>query len=75
VTATGGEDVTVSDFVREGGCSGSWGSTRPTGSFVIAGNPSWREAEYALMGDREVLYDASKPWPPDFPVESGTIGC
>ncbi|PAZ09867.1 hypothetical protein CLM62_44390 [Streptomyces sp. SA15] len=44
-------------------------------SFVIAGNPSWREAEYAQMGDREVLYDASKPWPPDFPVESGSIGC
>ncbi|MFI0516054.1 hypothetical protein RKD19_002685 [Streptomyces canus] len=43
-------------------------------SFVVSGTPSWREAEYALMGDREALYDASKPWPPDFPVESGSIG-
>ncbi|MEU9185843.1 hypothetical protein AB0D14_15065 [Streptomyces sp. NPDC048484] len=40
-------------------------------SFVIGGKPSWREAEYELMGDREALYDTSKPWPPDFPVESG----
>ncbi|MGW7409148.1 hypothetical protein ACWGI9_36575 [Streptomyces sp. NPDC054833] len=42
-------------------------------SFVIGGRPSWREAEYELMGDREALYDASQPWPPDFPVESGTV--
>ncbi|MFF1969931.1 hypothetical protein ACFVW5_41155 [Streptomyces sp. NPDC058232] len=44
------------------------------GSFVIGANPSWREAEYALMGDRESLYDLSKPWPPDFPVETGNVG-
>ncbi|KUO16634.1 hypothetical protein [Streptomyces dysideae] len=43
-------------------------------SFVIGGRPSWREAEYELMGDREALYDASKPWPPDFPVVSGSVG-
>ncbi|MHB9862103.1 hypothetical protein [Streptomyces sp. YIM S03343] len=43
-------------------------------SFVIGGNPSWREAEYELMGDREALYDARLPWPPDFPVESGNVG-
>ena len=43
-------------------------------SFVVSGTPSWREAEYDLMGDREALYDASKPWPPDFPAESGTVG-
>lgn len=43
-------------------------------SFVVSGAPSWREAEYALMGDREALYDASEPWPPDFPVEFGSIG-
>ena len=42
-------------------------------SFVIGSNPSWREAEYTQMGDREMLYDAAKPWPPDFPVESGTV--
>ncbi|CAM5421681.1 hypothetical protein [Streptomyces canus] len=43
-------------------------------SFVLSGRPSWREAEYALMGDREALYDASLPWPPDFPTESGSVG-
>ncbi|MFE3036955.1 hypothetical protein ACFXKY_35540 [Streptomyces canus] len=43
-------------------------------SFVVSGTPSWREAEYALMGDREALYDASLPWPPDFPAESGSVG-
>ncbi|WP_124717685.1 hypothetical protein [Streptomyces sp. NBC_00987] len=36
--------------------------------------PNWREAEYALMTDRESLYDWSKPWPPDFPVETGNVG-
>ncbi|MFE7409366.1 hypothetical protein [Streptomyces laurentii] len=40
-------------------------------SFVVGGNPSWREAEYALMGERESLYDG--PWPPDFPAESGNV--
>ncbi|MET9460603.1 hypothetical protein ABZY05_36895 [Streptomyces canus] len=43
-------------------------------SFVVSGTPSWREAEYALMGDREALYDAPLPWPPDFPADAGTIG-
>ncbi|MFF4491057.1 hypothetical protein ACFY0F_32110 [Streptomyces sp. NPDC001544] len=43
-------------------------------SFIVGGQPSWREAEYELMGDREALYDSSLPWPPDFPVESGTVG-
>ncbi|MDQ0907550.1 hypothetical protein QFZ22_003535 [Streptomyces canus] len=43
-------------------------------SFVVSGTPSRREAEYALMGDREALYDASLPWPPDFPADAGTIG-
>ncbi|WP_020122727.1 hypothetical protein [Streptomyces canus] len=43
-------------------------------SFVVSGTPSWCEAEYALMGDREALYDASLPWPPDFPAESGSVG-
>ncbi|APE26377.1 MULTISPECIES: hypothetical protein [Streptomyces] len=40
-------------------------------SFVVASNPNWREAEYALMGDRESLYDG--PWPPEFPAESGNV--
>ncbi|MFD9565243.1 hypothetical protein [Streptomyces sp. NPDC059994] len=43
------------------------------GSFVVGGNPGWREAEYELMGGREYLYDWSKPWPPEFPAESGTV--
>ncbi|MFI2431068.1 hypothetical protein [Streptomyces sp. NPDC018693] len=42
-------------------------------SFVISRKPSWREAEYELMGDREALYDTSKPWPPGFPAESGLV--
>ncbi|MFI8007903.1 hypothetical protein [Streptomyces sp. NPDC086010] len=40
-------------------------------SFVVGGNPSWREAEYALMGERESLYEG--PWPPDFPTVSGNV--
>ncbi|MFJ8492023.1 hypothetical protein ACIRBZ_27295 [Streptomyces sp. NPDC094038] len=43
-------------------------------SFVVGGRPSWREAEYELMGDREALYDASKPWPPEFPAQWGSVG-
>jgi hypothetical protein len=43
------------------------------GSFVVGGIPSWREAEYELMVDREFLYDMSKPWPPDYPVETGHV--
>jgi hypothetical protein len=43
-------------------------------SFVLSGTPSRREAEYALMGDREARYDASLPWPPGFPAEYGTLG-
>ncbi|MFF3760224.1 hypothetical protein [Streptomyces sp. NPDC002185] len=40
-------------------------------SFVVSANPGWREAEYALMGERESLYDS--PWPPEFPAESGNV--
>ncbi|MFF1512256.1 hypothetical protein [Streptomyces sp. NPDC058326] len=40
-------------------------------SFVVSSNPSWREAEYALMSEGQSLYD--EPWPPDFPVESGQV--
>lgn len=43
-------------------------------SFVIGSNPSWREAEYEAMGDREVLFGSSSPWPPEFPVQSGIVG-
>ncbi|MFB8314237.1 hypothetical protein ACFC5T_37865 [Streptomyces sp. NPDC055961] len=40
-------------------------------SFVVSAHPSWREAEYALMGERQSLYDG--PWPPEFPAESGHV--
>ncbi|MFC9792432.1 hypothetical protein [Streptomyces sp. NPDC057695] len=40
-------------------------------SFVVSSNPSWREAEYDLMGGREVLFES--PWPPEFPAESGSV--
>jgi hypothetical protein len=42
------------------------------GSFVVGANPSWREAERALMGDRESLY-SGEPWPQGFPMESGHV--
>ncbi|MFE9539638.1 hypothetical protein [Streptomyces sp. NPDC006691] len=42
------------------------------GSFVVSGNPSWREAEFSLM-DRESLFDHSKPWPPVYPAQWGTV--
>ncbi|AJF63196.1 hypothetical protein [Streptomyces vietnamensis] len=42
-------------------------------SFVVSANPSWREAEYALMGERQSLYDPREPWPPEFPAESGHV--
>lgn len=51
----------------------TWTLERGGDSFVVGANPSWREAEYELMGDRTSLYDASKPWPPEFPVESGHV--
>ncbi|MFG3310034.1 hypothetical protein [Streptomyces wuyuanensis] len=51
----------------------TWMLERDGGSFVVGANPSWREAEYELMGDRTSLYDASEPWPPEFPVESGHV--
>ncbi|MEU7024906.1 hypothetical protein ABZ990_30360 [Streptomyces sp. NPDC046203] len=52
----------------------TWMLERDGDSFVVASNPSWREAEYALMGDRQWLYDPSQPWPPEFPAESGLVG-
>lgn len=49
----------------------TWMMDPDGGSFVVASNPDWREAEYALMGDRESLYDG--PWPSDFPMASGIV--
>ncbi|WP_030693114.1 hypothetical protein [Streptomyces globisporus] len=49
----------------------TWMLERDGDSFVVGGNPSWREAEYELMGERQSLYDG--PWPPEFPAESGHV--
>lgn len=49
----------------------TWMLDPDSDSFVVGGNPVWREAEYALMGSRESLYDG--PWPPDFAAESGSV--
>lgn len=50
----------------------TWMLDPDSDSFVIAGQPAWREAEFALM-DRESLFDFSKSWPPDYPAESGLV--
>ncbi|WP_338494680.1 hypothetical protein [Streptomyces sp. SJL17-4] len=42
-------------------------------SFVVGSNPNWREAEFALMGERQALYDPRETWPPEFPAESGSV--
>ncbi|MEG8277024.1 hypothetical protein Q5694_12185 [Streptomyces sp. AHA2] len=41
-------------------------------SFVLSANPSWREA--ALAFEDPSLFDFGQPWPPDFPVEYGSVG-
>lgn len=51
----------------------TWMLERGGGSFVVGSNPNWREAEYALMGERQSLYDPREPWPPDFPAVSGQV--
>ncbi|MET9874367.1 hypothetical protein ABZZ36_07010 [Actinacidiphila glaucinigra] len=40
-------------------------------SFVVSGNPSWREADREF--EDPSLFDFSRPWPPDFPVEYGEV--
>ncbi|MFJ3232060.1 hypothetical protein [Streptomyces sp. NPDC086787] len=41
-------------------------------SFVVSGDPSWREADRKF--DDPSLFDFAQPWPPDFPVEHGSVG-
>ena len=41
------------------------------GSFVVSGAPAWREA--ACVYEDPSLFDYTHTWPPDFPVESGTV--
>ncbi len=52
----------------------TWMLERDGGSFVVGGRPSWREAEYEVMGERQSLYHPREPWPPDFPAEWGQVG-
>ncbi|MGW2781518.1 hypothetical protein ACWC3X_09735 [Streptomyces populi] len=40
--------------------------------FVVSGDPEWREADREF--EDPSLFDFSRPWPPDFPVEYGTVG-
>jgi hypothetical protein len=41
-------------------------------SFVVSGEPAWREADRVF--EDPSLFDFSRPWPPDFPVEFGSVG-
>nr|MDT0657793.1 hypothetical protein [Micromonospora sp. DSM 115978] len=41
-------------------------------SFVISGQPSWRQAERRF--DEPSLFDFGQPWPPGDGMEWGTIG-
>ncbi|MER5603642.1 hypothetical protein [Streptomyces sp. NPDC002265] len=40
-------------------------------SFVVSGNPEWREADRKF--EDPSLFEFSRPWPPDFPVEHGSV--
>ncbi|MFC7840914.1 hypothetical protein [Streptomyces sp. NPDC057382] len=40
-------------------------------SFVLSANPSWREA--ARTFEDPSLFDFGQPWPPDFPIEYGSV--
>ncbi|MEU1192032.1 hypothetical protein [Streptomyces sp. NPDC005859] len=41
-------------------------------SFVLSSAPSWREADRRF--EDPSLFDFAQPWPPDFPVEYGSVG-
>jgi hypothetical protein len=51
----------------------TWMLERNGGSFVVGGQPAWREAEYSAVTDRASLFDFSKSWPPEYPVEWGEV--
>ncbi|MFF9819297.1 hypothetical protein [Streptomyces sp. NPDC014006] len=40
-------------------------------SFVVSGDPAWREA--AREFEDPSLFDFTQPWPPDFPAQYGSI--
>ncbi|MFG3283295.1 hypothetical protein [Streptomyces sp. NPDC048111] len=50
----------------------TWMLAPGDGSFVVGGNPAWREAEYDLM-DGESLFDFGRPWPPPYPARWGMV--
>ncbi|MFF0097569.1 hypothetical protein ACFYSF_47905 [Streptomyces canus] len=41
-------------------------------SFVVSGVPEWREAPCTF--EEPSLFDYTHSWPPDFPLEAGTVG-
>ncbi|WP_460064946.1 hypothetical protein [Streptomyces sp. YKOK-I1] len=41
-------------------------------SFVVSAAPAWREAKRDF--EDPSLFDFTQPWPPDFPVEYGSVG-
>ncbi|MEU9185842.1 hypothetical protein AB0D14_15060 [Streptomyces sp. NPDC048484] len=52
--------------------SSTWMIDPDGGSFVLSGDPAWREGTCRF--EDPSLFDFSRPWPSDFPVESGTVG-
>ncbi|WP_406355487.1 hypothetical protein [Streptomyces sp. NBC_00658] len=58
--------------LAEGDASYTWMIDPADRSFVVSGAPSWREA--AREFEDPSLFDIRQPWPPDFPMESGTVG-
>ncbi|MFG1705307.1 hypothetical protein ACFLIM_19135 [Nonomuraea sp. M3C6] len=50
----------------------TWMIERYGGSFVVGGQPAWRETEYP-PADRELLFDFTKPWPPGYPAQWGIV--
>ncbi|MFD5474553.1 hypothetical protein [Streptomyces sp. NPDC127105] len=49
----------------------TWMIEADGGSFVISGDPEWREADRKF--EDPSLFDFNQPWPPDFPVEHGSV--
>lgn len=60
---------------RHGLAAGDAGFTwmiEPDGdSFVVSAAPAWREADVRF--EDPSLFDFGGPWPPDFPVEYGSV--
>ncbi|WP_055588202.1 hypothetical protein [Peterkaempfera griseoplana] len=52
----------------------TWMLERHGDGFVVGGPPSWREAEFPFTDGRSSLFDFSRPWPPEFPAQWGSLG-